>query len=104
MLGVSLIDCIRNEVIKTVRGLKLPTYLSKCMLKWQWAGNICRRTDNRWGGGKRSVGGLPAWFKDNDCKFHFCKARYFVFCIIFPLENFYSTYLNAQKSQKEKLI
>jgi hypothetical protein len=40
------------------------------MLKWQWAGHISRRTDNRWGKrvlewrprlGKRSVGGQMEW-------------------------------------------
>ncbi|KAG7296310.1 hypothetical protein JYU34_021440 [Plutella xylostella] len=45
-----------------------------CKLKWQWAGHICRRTDNRWGRrvlewrprtGKRSVGRPPARWTDD---------------------------------------
>jgi hypothetical protein len=44
------------------------------MLKWQWAGHISRRTDNRWGKrvrewrprlGKRSIGRLQARWSDN---------------------------------------
>jgi hypothetical protein len=44
------------------------------MLKWQWAGSISRRTDNRWGKrvlewsprlGKRSVGCAQARWSDD---------------------------------------
>ncbi|RVE40575.1 hypothetical protein evm_014776 [Chilo suppressalis] len=48
MLGVSLKDRIRNEVIRQrTRVIDIAHRISK--LKWQWAGHICRRTDNRWG-------------------------------------------------------
>ncbi|KAI8433669.1 hypothetical protein MSG28_015667 [Choristoneura fumiferana] len=40
MLGVSLRDRIRNTEIRQ---------RTECKLKWQWAGHIARRTDNRWG-------------------------------------------------------
>ena len=64
MLGVSLRDHIRNEVIRQrTRVTDIAQRISK--LKWQWAGHICRRTDGRWGKrvlewrpriGKRRVG------------------------------------------------
>jgi hypothetical protein len=48
MLGVSLRDRIRNQVI---RHRTKVTYIAHriSMLKWQWAGHISRRTANRWG-------------------------------------------------------
>ena len=64
MLGVSLRDRIRNEEIR--RRTKVTDIARKISnLKWQWAGHIARRTDNRWGKkvlewrprtGRRSVG------------------------------------------------
>ena len=47
ILGVSLADNIRNEVIcKRTKIIDIARRISK--LKWQWAGHICRRTDGRW--------------------------------------------------------
>lgn len=73
MLGVSLRDRIRNEVIRQrTRVIDVAHRISK--LKWQWAGHICRRTDNRWGKrvlewrprlGKRSVGRPQARWSDD---------------------------------------
>ena len=67
MLGVTLMDKIRNEVIcQSTKVADIAERISK--LKWQWAGHISRRTDNRWGRrvlewrprlGKRSVGRPP---------------------------------------------
>ena len=64
MLGVSLRDRIRNdEIRKRTKVTDIAQRISK--LKWQWAGHIARRTDDRWGRkvlewrprtGKRSVG------------------------------------------------
>jgi hypothetical protein len=48
MLGVSLRDRIRNEVIR--QRTKVTTIAHRIsMLKWQLAGHISHRTDNRWG-------------------------------------------------------
>ena len=48
MLGVSLRDKIRNTDIR--RRTRVTDIARKiCKLKWQWAGHIARRTDNRWG-------------------------------------------------------
>jgi hypothetical protein len=48
MLGVSLRDQIRNQVIR--QRIKVTDKANRIsMLKWQWAGHISRRTDNRWG-------------------------------------------------------
>ncbi|CAK1582477.1 unnamed protein product [Parnassius mnemosyne] len=48
MLGVSLRDKLRNEGIRSrTRVTDIAQPISK--LKWQWAGHISRRTDNRWG-------------------------------------------------------
>ncbi|KAG6461226.1 hypothetical protein O3G_MSEX012494 [Manduca sexta] len=73
MLGVSLKDKLRNEVIRQRTNVTdIAHRISK--LKWQWAGHICRRTDNRWGKrvlewrprlGKRSVGRPPARWSDD---------------------------------------
>ena len=73
MLGVSLKDRIRNEVIRQrTKVTDIAERISK--LKWQWAGHICRRTDNRWGRrvlewrprlGKRSVGRPWARWSDD---------------------------------------
>ncbi|CAH2260536.1 jg18256 [Pararge aegeria aegeria] len=71
MLGVSV--QIRNEEIRRrTRVTDIAQRVAK--LKWQWAGNIARRTDGRWGlkllewrprTGKRSVGRPPTrWIKD----------------------------------------
>jgi hypothetical protein len=61
---VSLRDRIRNQVIRQrTKVIDIAHRIS--MLKWQRAGHISRRTDNRWGKrvvewrprlGKRSVG------------------------------------------------
>ncbi|CAH2236617.1 jg16456 [Pararge aegeria aegeria] len=67
MLRVSLRDQIRNEEI---RGRTIVTDIAYrvAKLKWQWAGDIARRTDGHWGltvlerrlrTGKRSVGQPP---------------------------------------------
>jgi hypothetical protein len=56
MSGVSLRDRIRNQVIRQRTKLTdIAHRISK--LKWQWAGYISRRTDNRWG--KRVLGWRP---------------------------------------------
>ena len=48
MLGISLRDRIRNTKIRRRTGV---TDIARRIntLKWQWAGHIARRTDNRWG-------------------------------------------------------
>ncbi|KAI8440939.1 hypothetical protein MSG28_009236 [Choristoneura fumiferana] len=73
MLGVSLRDRIRNTEIR--RRTKVTDIAGKiCKLKWQWAGHIARRTDNRWGRkvlewrprtGRRSVGRPPTRWTDD---------------------------------------
>jgi hypothetical protein len=73
MLGVSLRDRIRNQVIR--QRTKVTDIAHRIsMLKWQWAGHISRRTDNRWGKrvlewrprlGKRSVGRPQARWSDD---------------------------------------
>lgn len=73
MLGVSLRDRIRNEEIR--RRTKVTDIARKISnLKWQWAGHIARRTDNRWGKkvlewrprtGRRSVGRPPTRWTDD---------------------------------------
>jgi hypothetical protein len=48
MLGVSLRERIRNQVIRQrTKVADIAHRISR--LKWQWAGHISRRTDNRWG-------------------------------------------------------
>ncbi|CAG9120660.1 unnamed protein product [Plutella xylostella] len=73
ILGASLMDRIRNEVISQ-RTKVTDISVKICKLKWQCAGHICRRTDNRWGRrvlewrprtGKRSVGRPPARWTDD---------------------------------------
>jgi hypothetical protein len=64
MLGVSLRDRIRNQVIR--QRTKVTDIAHRIsLLKWRWAGYISRRTDNRYGKrvlkwrprlGKRTVG------------------------------------------------
>ncbi|CAH2268924.1 jg2794 [Pararge aegeria aegeria] len=64
MLGLSLRDQLRNEVIRRrTRVTDIAQRVAK--LKFQWAGHIARRTDGRWGlkvlewrprTGKRSIG------------------------------------------------
>jgi hypothetical protein len=61
MLGVSLRDRIRKEVIRQIKATDKAHRIS--MLKWQWAGNISRRTDNRWG--KRVLEWRPRLGKGN---------------------------------------
>ncbi|KAI8423169.1 hypothetical protein MSG28_014224 [Choristoneura fumiferana] len=73
MLGVSLRDRIRNTEIR--RRTKVTDIAGKiCKLKWQWAGHIARRTDNRWGRkvlewrprtGRRSIGRPPTRWTDD---------------------------------------
>jgi hypothetical protein len=73
MLGVSLRDRIRNQVIRqSTKGTDIAHRIT--MLKWQWAGHISRRTDNHWGKrvlewrprlGKRSVGRPQARWSDD---------------------------------------
>nr|ADI61818.1 endonuclease-reverse transcriptase [Bombyx mori] len=73
MLGVSLKDKIRNEIIRPrTKVIDIAQRVSK--LKWQWAGHICRRTDDRWSrrvlewrprSGRRNVGRpLARWCDD----------------------------------------
>ena len=73
MLGVSLLDKIRNENIRQ-RTKVTDIALRICKLKWQWAGHVARRTDGRWSTrvlewrprtGKRSVGRPPARWSDD---------------------------------------
>ena len=47
MLGVSLRDKIPDTVIKQRTRITDAIYLLK-KLKWNWAGHIARRTDDRW--------------------------------------------------------
>ncbi|CAH2243454.1 jg9370 [Pararge aegeria aegeria] len=48
MLGVSLLDRIRNvEIRRRTRVTDIAQRVAK--LKWQWAGHIVRRKDGRWG-------------------------------------------------------
>ncbi|XP_038220578.1 glucose dehydrogenase [FAD, quinone]-like [Zerene cesonia] len=48
MLGISLRDQVRNEAIRQrTKVIDIAQQISS--LKWQWAGHMCRRTDNRWG-------------------------------------------------------
>jgi hypothetical protein len=73
ILEVSLRDRIRNQVIR--QRTKVTDIGHRIgMLKWQWAGHISRRTDNRWGErvlewrprlGKRSVGRPQARWSDD---------------------------------------
>jgi hypothetical protein len=73
MLGVSLRDRIRSQVIR--QRTKVTDIAHRIsMLKWHWAGHISRRTDNRWGKrvlewrprlGKRSVGRPQARWSDD---------------------------------------
>jgi hypothetical protein len=56
MLGVSLRGRIRNQVIRQRNKVTDIAHRIN-MLKWQWAGIISRRTDNRWG--KRVLEGRP---------------------------------------------
>jgi hypothetical protein len=73
MLEVSLWDRIRNQVIQ--QRTKVTDIAHRIsMLKWQWAGYISRRTDNRWDKrvlewrprlGKRSVGRPQARWSDD---------------------------------------
>ncbi|CAG4978815.1 unnamed protein product [Colias eurytheme] len=73
MLGVSLSDKIRNEVIR--QRTKVTDIARKIStLKWRWAGHVCRRTDGRWSRhvlewrprtGKRSVGRPAARWTDD---------------------------------------
>jgi hypothetical protein len=62
MLGVSLRDRIRNQVIQQ-RSKVTDIAHRISMLKWQWAGHISRRTDNRWG--KRVLEWRPCLGKCN---------------------------------------
>lgn len=76
MLGVSLRDRIRNTEIR--QRTKVTDIARRiCKLKWQWAGHIARRTDNRWGRkvlewrprtGRRSVGRPPTRWTDDIVK------------------------------------
>jgi hypothetical protein len=73
MLGVSLRDRIRNLVIR--QRTKVTDMAHRIsVLKWQYAGHISRRTDNRWGKrvlvwrprlGKRSVERPQARWSDD---------------------------------------
>ncbi|CAH2268473.1 jg16903 [Pararge aegeria aegeria] len=73
MLGISLRDKIRNEVIRQ-RTKVTDIAFRVSVLKWQWAGHVCRRTDGRWSRkvlewrprvGKRSVGRPPTRWSDD---------------------------------------
>jgi hypothetical protein len=70
MLGVPLRDQIRNQVIRQRTKVTDITH----RMKWQWAGHISCRTDNRWGKrvlewrprlGKRSVERLQVRLSDD---------------------------------------
>jgi hypothetical protein len=73
VLGVSLRDRIRNQVIRQkTKAIVIAHRIS--MLKWRWAGHISPRTDNRWGKrvlewtprlGKRCVGRPKASWSDD---------------------------------------
>ncbi|PZC80416.1 hypothetical protein B5X24_HaOG214718 [Helicoverpa armigera] len=73
MLGVSLRDRIRNEEIHgRTKVTDIAHRISK--LKWQWAGQIARRADCRWGRkvlewrprtSKRRVGRPPTRWTDD---------------------------------------
>ncbi|KAG6440870.1 hypothetical protein O3G_MSEX001526 [Manduca sexta] len=73
MLGISQRDRIRNEEIRRrTKVTDIAHRISK--LKWQWAGHIARRTDDRWGRkvlewrprtGKRKVGRPPTRWTDD---------------------------------------
>lgn len=71
IMGVSLMDKIRNEDIrKRTEVTDIAHRISQ--LNWQWAGVVCRRPDGRWSTrvlewrqqlGKRSVGRPPTCAK-----------------------------------------
>ncbi|CAH2240995.1 jg19747 [Pararge aegeria aegeria] len=62
MLGVSLLDKIRNvEIRRRTRVTDIAQRVAK--LNWQWAGHIVRRRDGRTG--KRSIGRPPTRWTDN---------------------------------------
>jgi hypothetical protein len=73
MLGVSLRDRIRNQMIR--QRTKVSDIAHRIsILKWQWGGHISRKTDNRWGKrvlewrprlGKRRVGRTQARWSDD---------------------------------------
>jgi hypothetical protein len=73
MHGVSLRDRIRKQVIRQrTQVTDIAHRIS--MLKWQWAGHVSYRTDDRWGKrvlewrprlGKSSVGRPQARWSDN---------------------------------------
>jgi hypothetical protein len=73
LLGVSLRDRIRNQVIR--QRTKVTDMAHRIsMLKCQWAGHVSRRTDNRWGKrvlewrprlGKHSLGRPQARWSDS---------------------------------------
>ncbi|CAH2235387.1 jg5955 [Pararge aegeria aegeria] len=72
MLGISFRDKIRNEVIRQ-RTKVTDIAFRVSILKWQWAGHVCRRTDGRWSRkvlewkrrvGKRSVRRPPTRWSD----------------------------------------
>ncbi|CAG9137496.1 unnamed protein product [Plutella xylostella] len=77
MLGVSLRDRIRNEEIR--RRTKVTDIAKRIStLKWQWAGHVARRADDRWSTkvlewrprvGKRRVGRPPTRWSDDLRKF-----------------------------------
>ena len=72
MLRILLKDQIRNEAIRQrTNVIDIAQRISR--LKWQWAGHICRRTDDRWSKrvseqrprlGKRNVGPPARWGDD----------------------------------------
>ena len=73
MLGVSLIEHIRSEIIRSKTGL--PDIMSVIgARKWKWAGHIARIKDNRWTkkltfwtpyGGKRRRGRQSTRWRDD---------------------------------------
>ncbi|CAH0699542.1 unnamed protein product [Spodoptera exigua] len=72
MFGISKVKSAAVTAFRSPYNRHTNDWISK--LKWQWAGHICRRTDDRWGRrvlewrprlGKRSVGRPPARWTDD---------------------------------------
>ena len=73
MLGITLRDRVRNELIRQ-RTKVVDVGHRVAKLKWAWAGHVCRRHDERWSKrvlewrprlGRRNVGRPPARWSDD---------------------------------------